>query len=988
MLPRKRFSRFLIWTMVLFQAISLSLVLGVLYGTLSRTMTREFHNDLALGQADFRTTLQDRLTLHRDRLREISFNNTIRVSLMLGLKDQVKEVLSTHYPVMPEVSFFVRSFEDHSFMPEIPPDYRGLLPLFDGMEVEENLSGKFFRNGAGRFSSVNSLPIMRSTQPLGTAFMIYDVRADSRLWERSGDPWMSTVVQKTEEGFVDLRTGAPFDFPDEPLDEPAGQMLSSGEFVLLPVKDFPGLFYTATSVPLREKKQRLILTLGLLCMGVFALTVLTAMLIARRMTKPLDWMVFQAREIAEEASPLSLDETGSRYREFAMLAGAFNLVLESLREAQEQLQEKAIEALAASEDRYRLTVEAVPDAITILRLRDWRVFQVNEGFSTLTGYQAEEVVGREISRFNLFADDSARLLIERLVTGGRDINNLEVRIFRKDRRLVDVLLSARPVHLGDEMCLVAVATDITGIKRAEEALRESEEKYRNVVESLPFAFLIVQDGAVVFANAKASEYIALSDADDLIGTDPLRYIADREKPRVFGYFSARIEGRPVPVFYETMLQRTTGEELPVEVLVAETTFGGRPAIQYTVSDISEKRRVELENAALEAQLQQAHKMEAVGQLASGIAHDFNNLLQAMQGYADILLLKAGPEGAGRRELTEIVNAAGMASALTRQLLTFGRKTKGDVRLVDLNHQVRGVTELIRRTIPRMIKTELKLSFDLHAVQADPVQVEQVVMNLAVNARDAMPEGGVLTIETGNEVIDDAYCRLRPEASAGDHVYLSVSDTGLGISPERLARIYEPFYSTKAPGKGTGLGLSVVYGIVKDHHGWIACTSEPGRGTTFKIYLPASRSMLPEAFSGSEKEPSKGRGELVLFVDDEEFIRLLGEQLLTRFGYRVICAPDGETALMRYRKHKDDIALVVMDVIMPGMGGRKCTEMILEMDPAARIIIASGHPLDESWRGVLSSRSVAFLCKPYDLKDLLDEVRRTIDGNGCKDGFPC
>ena len=329
----------------------------------------------------------------------------------------------------------------------------------------------------------------------------------------------------------------------------------------------------------------------------------------------------------------------------------------------------------------------------------------------------------------------------------------------------------------------------------------------------------------------------------------------------------------------------------------------------------------------------------------------------------------------------------MASALTRQLLTFGRKTKADTRLVDLNHQVREVTELIRRTIPRMIRIELQLSSDLHAVQADPVQVEQVVMNLAVNARDAMPEGGVLTIETGNEFIDEFYCRVRPEASAGAHVYLSVSDTGHGIPPEKLSRIYEPFYSTKAVGKGTGLGLSVVYGIVKDHNGWITCTSEPGRGTTFKIYFPASPSLLPEACRGSEQDPSKGTGELVLFVDDEEFIRLLGEQILTRFGYRVVCAPDGETALMYYRENRDDIDLVVMDVSMPGMGGRKCTESILALEPSARIIIASGHPLDESWGGILSSRSVTFLCKPYDLKDLLDEVRRVMDGGGCKDGFP-
>jgi len=327
---------------------------------------------------------------------------------------------------------------------------------------------------------------------------------------------------------------------------------------------------------------------------------------------------------------------------------------------------------------------------------------------------------------------------------------------------------------------------------------------------------------------------------------------------------------------------------------------------------------------LESQLQQAQKMEAIGTLAGGIAHDFNNILQGIIGYIQIIMMNKDSEQPDYKYFKQIEKSALRASKLTKQLLIFSRKVESELKPVNLNHEVKQVYKLLHKAIPKMIDIKLHLSEDLKIINADSMQLEQVVMNLGVNAKDAMPDGGELVFETKNVNLDEEYCKAHFELTPGEYVLFSIADTGHGMDKSTTHRIFEPFYTTKEIGKGTGLGLSMVYGIVKSHGGYIFCYSELGKGTIFKIYFPA---LVEEDFEQETdvKDDAELRGgnETILLVDDEEILRNQGKDMLSRFGYKVITAKDGEKAIELHKAKKDNIDLTLLDVGMPGMGGHKC-----------------------------------------------------------------
>jgi nitrogen-specific signal transduction histidine kinase/ActR/RegA family two-component response regulator len=381
--------------------------------------------------------------------------------------------------------------------------------------------------------------------------------------------------------------------------------------------------------------------------------------------------------------------------------------------------------------------------------------------------------------------------------------------------------------------------------------------------------------------------------------------------------------------------------------------------------------------ALQEQLLHAQKMEAIGTLAGGIAPDFNNILQVTLGLTELLLTEKSQDNPDHSDLLKIYQAGHSGAELVKRLLTLGRKVELKTAPLDLNTQIRDLEGLLRRTIPRMIAIELKLTDDLRRIDADAVQIEQIIMNLAVNARDAMPDGGTLSIETRNEILTEQHARQYPEIGPGEYVRLSVTDTGHGMDAETLEHIFEPFYTTKELGRGTGLGLSMVYGIVKQHGGYITCESRPGRGTAFHILLPAISHGQDAESDVSEEMPVPG-SETILLVDDEDMVRDLGERILTRHGYTVLTATNGEEALDLYRLRGEEIGLVILDLIMPGMSGRGCLKEILKMDPLAKVLLASGYAADMPSRGAAEFGARGFVHKPFTLRDLLKHVRSTLD----------
>ena len=391
-------------------------------------------------------------------------------------------------------------------------------------------------------------------------------------------------------------------------------------------------------------------------------------------------------------------------------------------------------------------------------------------------------------------------------------------------------------------------------------------------------------------------------------------------------------------------------------------------------NVTDRRRAQKENEALQAQLIQAQKMEAIGTLAGGIYHDFNNLLQVIVGYSEILLQSKQFDGSDYADLEQIYEAGKRGAELIQGLMTFSRKDDIQTKPINLGVQIRQFKNILSRTIHKMIRIELMFDPALALIKADPGQTEQILMNLAVNARDAMDDKGKITIGAKNTILDETYCNTHVGVKPGPYVLLTFSDTGSGMDKETLSHIFEPFFTTKAEGKGTGLGLATVYGIVKRHNGSIDCESEPGYGTTFKIYFPA---IPPDEKVSIDKTPvaPKSGMETILFVDDEEPVRIVSSRMLKSAGYSVLTACNGRQAVDLFKREGGNISLVILDLLMPVMDGQECLEEILRIDPKAKVIIATGVTTNNKQISLaIDSGAKVAVHKPYDMTEMLKMIR--------------
>jgi len=397
------------------------------------------------------------------------------------------------------------------------------------------------------------------------------------------------------------------------------------------------------------------------------------------------------------------------------------------------------------------------------------------------------------------------------------------------------------------------------------------------------------------------------------------------------------------------------------------------------AEISDHKQAQKEKEMLQEQLIQAQKMEAIGTLAGGIAHDFNNSLHAITSYAQLMKIEKNRDSQDSDYLNRILGITKKSNDFTQQLLTFSRKIKSKLRPTNLNNEIFQVQTLLERTISKMIKIELDLAKDLKIISADSVQIEQILLNLALNASHAMSDEGLLTIKTKNTVLDKDFIKTRLEADPGSYVLLSIADTGHGMEKEIQNRIFEPFFTTKKSGRGTGLGLSMVYGIVKNHHGYIGCYSKPAAGTRFNMYFPVlEMEKIPENKVSTKKEKIPTGNETILMVDDEESILDVGKKMLQQFGYSVTTAGSAEKAIEIYRVEKEGIDLVILDINMPGIGGHKCLKRLLEINPAVKTIVTSGSLSAEGEKSIHKMGAYAYIEKPYQFKMLLVKIRKIID----------
>lgn len=561
-----------------------------------------------------------------------------------------------------------------------------------------------------------------------------------------------------------------------------------------------------------------------------------------------------------------------------------------------------------AEELFRTLFDRSPVGLFIIQDRKFKL--INPQFLQLTGYKEDEFLGKDSLAFilpedrNIVRENTIKML------KGRITLPFELRVINKTGETRWIEQTVTSTHYNGRLAVLGYYVDISERKLVEQELRKSEERYRMIFEQSPLGIIhFDQKGVIVDCNKKFVEIMG-SSREKLIGFNMLKSLRDK---KMLSAVERALSGGTG--YYEGDYLSVTGGKLtPMRAIYNRITseegifLGGISLYE----DITEKKK-------LEAQLQQAQKMEAVGTLAGGIAHDFNNMLQAIFGYTQILLMGKEPSNPDYEKLEAIEKSAQRASDLTKRLLIFSRKVESKLRPLDLNNEIEQVSKMLKSTIPKMINIELHLSEDIKIINADPAQIEQIMMNLGVNARDAMPNGGRLIFETENVILDEEYCKTHLGSKPGQYVKLSISDTGYGMDKETLRHIFEPFYTTKDTGKGTGLGLAMVYGIVKNHGGYIMCYSEPDEGTIFKIYFPIIEKEAERVESKKEKVAIKGGNETILLVDDEEAIRELAEDILTRFGYTVFMASDGETALEIYREKKEEINLVILDIIMPGMG---------------------------------------------------------------------
>ena len=628
----------------------------------------------------------------------------------------------------------------------------------------------------------------------------------------------------------------------------------------------------------------------------------------------------------------------------------------------------------SAEERYRTIFENAIEGL-FQSTADGRFITANPAFARILGYEspAEMIAAINDIGQQLYVQPEARVEGLRILRERGVLVGFEFQAYRKDGEKIWLSENRRSVRDQDgvELYFEGSIEDITERKRSEAELRKSEERYRELVEN---ARDIIYEhdlaGKYTVAN-KAAEQITGYSVAEILTLNTVQTIAPEFIDKAQQMLMRKLAGETVTA-YEIEVIAKDGHRVALDVNSRLVFQNGVPiGVQGIARDVTERKQ-------LEDQLRQSQKLEAVGQLAGGVAHDFNNLLTVIGGYSDLVLRRLPQASPLIANVAEIKKAGDRASGLTRQLLAFSRKQILQPVVLDLNSVVSNLEKMLRRLIGEDIELLTTTEPNLGQVKADPGQVDQVIINLIVNARDAMPEGGKLMIQTANVVLDEEYTHDHVPCLPGSYIMLAVSDTGIGMDAERQARIFEPFFTTKAAGKGTGLGLSTAYGIVKQSGGNIWVYSEVGKGTTFKIYLPrVDEAVDYEGGGGLERMAPHGT-ETILLVEDEEQVRQIAQQILTTLGYRVLPATNGQEALAVAQEHEGTIDLTITDVVMPQLSGRELVERLCLLRPNMKVLFMSGYTDDAIVRHGLLDERLEFIQKPFAADAFARKIRNVLD----------
>ncbi len=603
------------------------------------------------------------------------------------------------------------------------------------------------------------------------------------------------------------------------------------------------------------------------------------------------------------------------------------------------------------------------------------IIYANRAFLRMTGYEAREVIGRNCRFLQGVETDPATIAqLKQAIREQREVT-ITLLNYRKDGTPFWNELRIAPVfsESGDLLYFVGIQSDISARRGAEESLKQSESTLRSFFNSASMMMGIVElvgdDIRHISDNAATAQFFGQSPA-----TMKNRLATELGVPEAYRqlwlthYREAEQSQQPVRFEYS---HETEQGVIWLSATVSAIDHHGEQTSRfaYIIEDITEKKR-------LESQFLRAQRMESIGTLASGIAHDLNNVLTPILTSTQLMLMKSDPDSKQQQLLETIQNSARRGAALIKQVLSFARGVEGKRITLQVQHLITEIRQIAQETFPKSIEMKLDLPTNLWLVSGDATQLHQVLMNLCVNARDAMPNGGTLSLSAKNLHIDPPYTRMNLDAKVGAYIVISVTDTGAGISPEILDRIFEPFFTTKDFGKGTGLGLSTVLGIIKSHGGFIEVNSALNQGTQFNLYLPAIQGM--ETAATPESEAIEGQGELILVVDDEAKIRQVDQAALEAYNYQVITASDGIEAIALYAQHKQEIQLVVMDLMMPSMDGAMAIRTLRKINPQIKTVVTSGLVTDPVTLTQIGSPLQTFLAKPYTAKELVSTISRALN----------
>jgi len=628
-------------------------------------------------------------------------------------------------------------------------------------------------------------------------------------------------------------------------------------------------------------------------------------------------------------------------------------------------------------ERTNTILNTIQSGLLIIDAKTHEIIDVNSAAENMIGTSREDIVGHVCHRFVCPEKQGHCPITDK----GQKVNNTETVLFRNDGGQTEILKTVGSVTLGGRECLIESFIDISERKRSEQAAIAHQERFQvffSSVNDAIFVHPLKENGFAPFIEANAiacrrygysrSEFLNLTAAD----------ITKKEDALAHGKPSHRKQLRDTRhQFFEAVHVKKSGEEFPVEINANIVHEFGQPVILAVVRDISERKKVEAEKAEIESKYRQAQKVEAIGRLAGGVAHDLNNILSPIIGYGELLIQDFSPDDERLSSVKQIVKAGFRARKLVRQLLAFGRRQTLEYKIFDLNDIIARFETLLRHTIREDIKIEMKLSPHIQSIKADTGQIEQILMNLAVNAEDAMKKGGTLTIETAMTEVDEGFAARNPGSKTGLFVLLTISDTGCGMEKEVLEQIFEPFFSTKGS-KGNGLGLATVYGIIKQHKGNIWVASNPEKGTTFTIYLPAFGKVFKEEKIDEVVSTDLKGTETILLVEDNEQVRTLTFSILKLQGYTVLAAAGGTEALEISASHNGSIDLLLTDVIMPDMNGKDLYERIIDKYPGIKVLYMSGYTGDVLAHHGILDQGIQFIQKPFRVTDLAAKIRRIFD----------